>query len=97
MKVGDQIICINDNFHPLQLDSIPSRPVKDRIYTIRDMRYYDELDKTGVLLVEIVNPPTVKRLLLGICEPSFNITRFSPIQKKKVSLVEQVEEEVECM
>lgn len=97
MKVGDQVICINDSFHPLSFESIPMRPVKNETYTIRDIRYYPELDKTGLLLEEIINPPTVKRILSGRCEPSFNVIRFTTPLKSKAKVVENVEEEVECI
>ena len=97
MKVGDQVVCINDVFHPIQLRSIPNRPIKDVTYTIRDIRYYDMLDKTGLMLEEISNPHSVTDLFGRPQEPSFNIIRFKAVQKKKSTAVVEEEEEVACL
>lgn len=81
-KVGDQVVCINDVFDPRSIELIPNRPKKDNVYTIRDMRYYNMLDKTGVLLVEIKNSINVyDRLSKSFQEPTFSLHRFVPIDK----------------
>ena len=51
IKEGDQVVCIDDVFDPRSVIIIPNRPVKDRIYTVREMRYYDMHDKMGITLV----------------------------------------------
>jgi len=81
-KVGDQVVCINDVFDPRSIELIPNRPKKDNVYTIRDMRYYNMLDKTGVLLVEIKNSINVyDRFSKSFQEPTFSLHRFVPIDK----------------
>lgn len=81
IKEGDQVVCIDDVFDPKSINIIPNRPIKDKIYTIREMRYYDMHDKMGVTLVEIKNSHNVKDLFGKTQEPSFNIVRFAPIDK----------------
>ena len=79
IKEGMEVVCINDNFPQQSIDAIPNRPVKNKVYVVREIRYYDYLDKVGVLLKEINNPPTVRGLLGSDLEPSFSITRFTPL------------------
>lgn len=93
-KVGEKVVCVNDVFDPRSVELIPNRPKKDKVYTIRDIRYYDLLDKTGVLLMEINNPVNVySRLHKSFMEPTFGIHRFAPVNN---SVREDVlEEELE--
>lgn len=93
IKEGDQVVCIDDVFDPRSVIIIPNRPVKDRIYTVREMRYYDMHDKMGITLVEIKNPRIVKDFFGKLQEPSFNIIRFAPLDKvlDEISL-EEIEE-----
>jgi hypothetical protein len=95
IKEGDQVVCINDVFDPRSINVIPNRPIKDNIYTVREMRYYDMHDKMGVTLVEIKNPLVVKDLFGGKQEPSFNIIRFAPLDQVLDSIsLEELEEAV---
>ena len=93
IKEGMEVVCINDSFAAQSIELIPNRPVKNKVYIVREIRYYDHLDKTGVLLVEIYNPPTVRGLFGMEHEPSFSITRFAPLDSvlNEISL-ESVEE-----
>jgi hypothetical protein len=59
------------------------------------MRYYDMHDKMGVLLVEVKNSKNVRDLFGKTQEPSFNITRFAPLDKVLDSIsIEELEEAV---
>jgi hypothetical protein len=79
IKVGDQVVCIDDRFDARSEEIIPNRPCKDSIYTVRDIVFYNMHDKMGVLLHEIHNPKNVRGLLGATLEPSFNIIRFAPL------------------
>ena len=95
IKEGDQVVCIDDVFDPRSIEIIPNRPVKDKIYTVREMRYYDMHDKMGITLVEIKNPLMVKDFFGRLQEPSFNIIRFAPLDQVLDSIsLEQLEEAV---
>ena len=75
------IICINDNFSPEQIPIFPNRPVKDKIYSIRDV--IKSTNGIGLLLNEIVNPHNGWTEINGekfTFEPSFNIERFVDLQ-----------------
>ena len=91
--VGQQVVCINDVFDPRSILLIPNRPKKDKVYTIRDIRYYPTMDKAGLVLQEIKNPLSVKDLFNKMQEPSFSIHRFVPVDKKVRT--EVLEEELE--
>jgi hypothetical protein len=93
IKEGDQVVCVDDVFDPKSMSIIPNRPIKDNIYTIREMRYYDLHDKMGVTLVEVKNAQNVKDYFGKVQEPSFNIIRFAPLDKvlDEISL-EELEE-----
>jgi len=93
IKEGDQVVCIDDVFDPRSMAIIPNRAKKDKIYTIREMRYYDMHDKMGVTLVEIKNSHNVRDFFGKVQEPTFNIIRFAPLDKvlDEISL-EEIEE-----
>ena len=95
IKEGDQVVCIDDVFDPRSMKIIPNRPLKDNIYTVRDIRYYDMHDKMGITLKEIVNPSNVRDLFGNTQEPSFNIKRFAPLDEVLDSIsLEELEEVV---
>jgi hypothetical protein len=95
IKEGDQVVCIDDNFDPRSMQIIPHRPVKDRIYVVRELRYYSMHDKMGVLLMEIKNPSNVRDFFGKTQEPSFNITRFAPLDEVLGEIeIEELEEAV---
>lgn len=85
------IICINDKFTPEQIADIPNRPVRDKIYTIRDV--IKSANGIGLLLNEIHNPQngwTVRDGMKFTFEPNFNINRFTDLNGSplmEVSLV----------
>lgn len=95
IKKGEQVVCIDDSFHPRVFDLIPVRPVKDKIYTVRDIEYHNVNDKVGILLEEIYNPPILSGVLKTKKEPTFNIIRFAPLEKALDSVsLEELEEAV---
>ena len=93
IKEGDQVVCVDDVFDPKSIEVIPNRPKKDKIYTIREMRYYDLHDKMCVTLVEVKNAHNVRDFFGKLQEPSFNIVRFVPIDKVLDEIsIEEIEE-----
>ena len=93
IKEGDQVVCIDDVFDPRSMEIIPNRPIKDNIYTVREMRYYDLHDKMGITLMEIKNPLIVRDTFGRKQEPSFNIIRFAPLDEVLDSIsIEELEE-----
>lgn len=87
--VGDKIICVNDIFtnenigHPQD-----KRPTAGNKYTIRSIRFNEELNSVQVRLVEIVNPVRRYGYKSGVKqeEGAFNISRFRKLQTKKTSI-----------
>jgi len=95
IKEGDQVVCIDDVFDPRSIEIIPNRPIKDKIYTVREMRYYDMHDKMGITLMEIKNPIIVRDMFGRKQEPSFNIIRFAPLDEVLDSIsIEELNEEL---
>lgn len=80
------IICIDDNFTPEQISDIPNRPIKDKMYSIRDI--VKSANGIGLLLNEIENPKTGWTMRNGMkftFEPNFSIRRFSDLQHQPLS------------
>ena len=95
IKEGDQVVCVDDVFDPRSMQIILNRPVKDKIYTVREMSYYDMHDKMGITLVEIKNAHNVRDFFGKVQEPSFNINRFAPLDKVLDSIsIEELNEEL---
>ena len=90
------IICIDDSFSPIQIAEIPNRPVKDKMYTIRDI--VKSANGIGLLLNEIHNPNNgwvVRDGMKFTFEPNFNVRRFSdleglPLNYEKIKSVEKI-------
>ena len=89
MKVGSLVICINDIFSPDQISSIPNRPIRNKIYTIRNIIEYSS-NVIGIHLEEILNPELTDREYLTKFEPSFDINRF-----KELECIPDIEEIIE--
>ncbi len=88
------IICINDNFTPEQMAEIPNRPVRDKMYTIRDI--VKSANGIGLLLNEIHNPQNgwvVRDGMKFTFEPNFNMNRFSDLEGRPLNYetIKQVE------
>ena len=95
IKEGSEVVCINDTFSAESIHAIPNRPVLNSVYTVREIRYYEHLDKAGVLLEEVKNPLSVQTMLGVVLEPSFSITRFAPLDDVLDSI--SIEELEECV
>lgn len=93
MKIGQEVICVDDQFLPQQINLIPNRPVKDKLYTIRDI-FTTRMGK-AVHLEEITNPPLEHPSGMGTFEPSFAVNRFRPLVDDSIEVA--VEEEVAVM
>lgn len=87
-----EIICINDTFSPeweiyFQKQGI-QKPVKDAIYTVRDV-VDNMVGEKGLLLVEIVNKPTPRISpstgLEGFSEQNWAISRFTTLLGEQVT------------
>lgn len=96
-KVGDKVICINDDFTDMvdvMIKCFDELPRKGQEYTIRRIERWD--GRTRVLLEEISNSPFKEGALKGL-EPGFCASRFrKPETIKEIEeVVESVGEEVE--
>lgn len=84
-KVGDQVVCIADNWKKNLW--VKQYPVKGCIYTIRDFTDYHHDDRIGLLLEEIINPLATLKTPAGdpvVLEPSFIYKRFKPVKKTNI-------------
>ena len=79
MKIGSFIECIDDKFTSEQLKKLVKIPKEGDYYTIRDIEEYPHLNRAGIRLEELSNPPI--ELKNGVMhEPSFNIFRFRELE-----------------
>ena len=86
MNVGTEVVCIDDRFSAEVAEQYAALPVRDKHYHIRHIyegRTTRHKTTTGVLLVELHNPPDIVRGLNT--ELGFDMARFRE--------VEEVEEE----
>lgn len=93
IEVGSHVVCIDDSFGSADASfqttayfnlfkTLPHRPVKGVVYTVREIRNFAYRDVLALLLVEVVNLPMEYRY--GFMEMSFLITRFKPLKKLRV-------------
>ncbi len=97
MKTGEFVVCINDTFtNPRTNIDFKNLPKKGEIYTIRSIYPTGGLgeDTTGVLLVEITNPPIYNAALKGKIEPGFAAKRFCPLNEVPDGVLDEDNEEV---
>jgi hypothetical protein len=80
----NEIICIDDEFTQEQILHIPNRPVKDKIYTIRDI-FYLPSGEVGIHLHELTNPNLPHPSGLGTFEPNFNSKRFTTLNNQPIN------------
>ncbi len=92
MKVGQEVICINDKFAPVQIEIIPNRPLENKMYTIRDI--FTTRNGRAVHLEQLNNPLLSHPSGMGQFEPSFAIDRFRPIVSDDVEISVEQEEEI---
>jgi len=92
MKVGDKVICIDDDFTDMvdvMIAHFDQLPRKGQEYTVRRVESWDSRGR--LLLVEITNKPFTDGVLKGV-EPGFCASRF-----RKPEVIKQVEEMVESI
>ena len=89
MKVGSLVECVNDKFDSKQIDLIPNRPKKGKIYTIRLIKQYPN-NKIGLLLEEITNEPLMLPNLDGLFEPTFDINRFRELPEPNIDELTEI-------
>ena len=96
MVKGQKVICINDAFSQIVRALYTQLPVKDRIYTVREVYLGREkvvkggdTATVGLLLEELHNPPDP--FYEGKEELGFSSERFAPLEE----LPEEEEAEVE--
>ena len=89
MKVGSLVECVNDKFDPKQIELIPNRPKKGKIYTIRLIKQYPN-NKIGLLLEEIINEPLMLPNLDGLFEPTFDINRFRELPEPNIDELTEI-------
>ena len=92
MKIGQDIVCINDKFQSEQIALIPNRPVEEKMYTIRDV--FTTRNGRALHLDQITNPHLEHPSGLGSFEPSFSVDRFATLNTDEVVVEEEVVEEV---
>jgi len=93
--IGIKIVCIDDSFHPKVEESYLMLPVKDRIYTVRDIipahdyNGGNSADTCAVLLEEIYNPPNKHGVENGFAPRRFREleTDMEEISEKEVDFV----------
>lgn len=76
-KVGQKVVCVNDQFKPLDSKVFSALPVKGQIYTIR-LIYGPNVHGYGFLLAEITGMPWPG----DGEERGFLATRFRPLVEK---------------
>ena len=80
-RIGQKVVCVDGT--RLCLDLGEQRPVKGRIYTIRNF-CEDDTDGTGLRLEEIVNEP--RHYTDGYAEIAFYVWRFRPVRTTDISI-----------
>lgn len=96
MVKGQKVICINDTFSPTIKALYKQLPVKDTIYTIREVFLGREkivrggdTATVGLLLEELRNPPDPFHQ--GNQELGFTSERFAPLEELPEEVVEEEE------
>lgn len=87
MKQSDKVLCINDIYTDEQKKLIPSRPIKNEIYTIVEILL--TRNGKGIILEEINNSPVQHPSNLGTFIPSFALSRFRVIDPKEELILEK--------
>jgi hypothetical protein len=94
MISGTKVVCVDDRFPPEIFLYYTNLPLKDRIYTIRDMEVGVGIDgqagEIAVTLVELINPVSEKK---PHRERGFKVERFRELEPA-VEVEEEIEEEM---
>lgn len=84
-KPGVKCVCIFGAFYPVYGETVP---VEGRTYTIRDVQWHDDVKRTGIRLVEIVNGPMP--YTNGVKEACFDVEQFRPLIATSKSVEDDV-------
>jgi len=94
MTSGTKVVCVDDLFPASILNYYTNLPLKDRVYTIRDVEVGVGIDgqagEIAVTLVELINPVSEK---YPHRERGFKIERFRELEPA-VEVEEEIEEEL---
>jgi len=94
MVSGTKVICVDDRFPPEILIYYTNLPLKDRVYTVRDVEVgvglNGEAGEIAVTLVELANPVSE---VPPHRERGFKVERFRELEPE-VEVAEEVEEEL---
>ena len=94
MVSGTKVICVDDRFPPEILLYYTNLPLKDRVYTVRDVEVgvgiNGEAGEIAVTLVELTNPSSN---VPPHRERGFRVERFRELEPA-VEVEEEVEEEL---
>lgn len=94
MISGTKVICVDDRFPPEILIYYTNLPLKDKVYTIRDVEVgiglNGEAGEIAVTLVELANPVSE---VPPHRERGFKVERFRELEPE-VEVAEEVEEEL---
>jgi len=94
MISGTKVICVDDRFPPEILIYYTNLPLKDKVYTVRDVEVgvglNGEAGEIAVTLVELANPVSE---VPPHRERGFKVERFRELEPE-VEVVEEVEEEM---
>ena len=86
--IGQQIVCVDDNFEYTYWSSIIILPIKNMIYTIRGIIPPNKYKKEAtVVLEEIVNPIIVEA---GNVEYSWYFWHFRPVKKTNIDIFREI-------
>jgi hypothetical protein len=84
--VGQKIVCINDNWPNGRTDSDLPWPVRDRVYTVREV--FSDDGKVGLRLCELVAPP--REYKTGTFERGYGTKHFRPLETKSIKLFRSI-------
>jgi hypothetical protein len=94
MVSGTKVICVDDRFPPEILIYYTNLPLKDKVYTIRDVEVgiglNGEAGEIAVTLIELANPVSE---VPPHRERGFKVERFRELEPE-VEVSEEVEEEL---
>ena len=97
MKIGQEVICVDDSIKTGELFSVGSHYQnwikKGNKYTIRAILDNKDI-VTGILLEEVKNKPIYIKLIDTVQEPAFRPNRFRELQEPEKLKVSCTEEEL---
>lgn len=82
-SIGQKVVCVDATRNPNGFSKF--YPVEGRIYTIRGFHIEPHIEDVGILLEEVVNPPTEWADRTS-CEWPFASKRFRPIVERKTDI-----------